>query len=194
MKWARGGAMGKNLTRILIAFTVTVFLFTSQSQAAPTPHGGKSFLWKIQTKAGTVHLFGSMHLARSDSYPLPFRVEESFAQADIVALEADPGMAMAEEMQQRLVRSALYEGNDTLRQHVSNDTYALASREIKRLGLAIEQFARCKPWFVAMTIDVLQLQQLGYSPEHGLDLYFTGKARGKKRIVELESFDYQISL
>ncbi len=38
------------------------------------------------------------------------------------------------------------------------------------------------------------LQQLGYSPEYGVDLYFADKARRKKKIVELESFDSQINL
>ena len=65
---------------------------------------------------------------------------------------------------------------------------------MKRLGLTIEQFTRSKPWFLAMTIEVLQLQQLGYSPEHGIDLYFARQGPREEKIVELESFDYQINL
>ena len=45
-----------------------------------------------------------------------------------------------------------------------------------------------------MTMGILELQRLGYRPEQGLDLYFAGKAGGRKKIVELESFDYQIDL
>ena len=187
--------MKEKLIHVVVACTVMLLLVAPQNEAAQNPDGdGKSFLWKVQTKTGNSYLFGSMHLARSDSYPLPRAVEESFAETGMLAVEADPGMAMAEEMQQRLVRSAIYPGNDTLQQHISQGTFALASKEMERLGLSIEQFARTKPWFLAMTIGVLELQQLGYSPEFGADLYFAGKARGKKKIVELESFDCQINL
>ena len=45
-----------------------------------------------------------------------------------------------------------------------------------------------------MSIESLEFQNLGYDPANGIDVYFAGKAAGKKRIVELESFDYQINL
>ncbi|MCM2359141.1 MAG: TraB/GumN family protein [Geobacteraceae bacterium] len=186
--------VGKFLGGIL-ACAVTLLLLASWGRAAENAGAGeKSFLWKVQAKAGIVYLFGSVHLARSDSYPLSRSIEESFAKAETLALEADPGRALAAETQQRLVLSAIYPGNDTLRQHLSKETYDLAVRELERLGIPIEPFARAKPWFLAMTIGVLELQQLGYSPEHGFDLYFAGKARGEKKIIELESFDYQINL
>jgi uncharacterized protein YbaP (TraB family) len=65
---------------------------------------------------------------------------------------------------------------------------------MERIGIPIEQFAKTKPWLLAMTIELLELQQLGYSPEHGFDIHFAGEARGKKKIVELESFDFQVNL
>jgi uncharacterized protein YbaP (TraB family) len=34
----------------------------------------------------------------------------------------------------------------------------------------------------------------GYDPEYGIDKYFLSKAAGKKKILELESLDYQIDL
>ena len=186
--------MNGKLLRAIITCTVMLLLFASWSYAAGKTGNGKSFLWKVDGKGGVVYLFGSVHLATADSYPLPGRIEESFDKATTLALEADPGTAIGEKAQQRMVLSALYPGNDTLRQHLSKETYDLAARELERLGLSIEQFAKSKPWFLAMTIDVLELQQLGYSPEYGVDLYFAGKARGKKKIVELESFDSQINL
>jgi uncharacterized protein YbaP (TraB family) len=58
----------------------------------------------------------------------------------------------------------------------------------------MESFSRTKPWFLAMSIETLEFQRLGYDPANGIDVYFAGKAAGKKQIVELESFDYQIRL
>jgi uncharacterized protein YbaP (TraB family) len=186
--------MNGKFLRVMIACAAMLLLLASLSNAAKNAGNGKSFLWKVDGKGGAVYLFGSVHLAKADSYPLPRQIEESFEKATTLALEADPGTVIGEEAQQRMVRSALYPGNDTLRNHLSKETYDLASRELERLGLSIEQFAKSKPWFLAMTIDVLELQQQGYSPEYGVDLYFADKARGKKKIVELESFDSQITL
>ena len=186
--------MLEKFLRRIIACTVMLLLIASAGHAAKSAGNGKSFLWKVDGKGGAVYLFGSVHLAKADSYPLPRRIEEGFDKATTLALEADPGTAIGEEAQQRMVLSAFYPGNDTLRQHLSKETYDLAARELEQLGLSIEQFAKSKPWFLAMTIDVLELQQLGYSPEYGVDLYFADKARGKKKIVELESFDSQINL
>jgi len=187
--------MTRKLLGVMLACAVMLLTVTHAVPAAELAKpAGKSFLWKVQAKGGTAYLFGSVHLARPDSYPLPRQVEDSFARSGTLALEADPDAAMAEDLQQRLIRSAFYPGTDTLRRHLSQDTFDLAGRQLEQLGLSIEQFARSKPWFLAMTIEVAALQRLGYLPENGLDLYFAGKARGGKKIVELESFDYQLQL
>lgn len=185
--------MIRRLLRAVAAWSVLVLL-AAGSAGADNAGNGKHFLWRVQGKGGTVYLFGSVHLGKAGSFPLPRPIEESFDSSAILALEADPGAAMEPEMQQRMVLSALYTGGDTLRQHLSKETYDLAAREMARVGLPIEQFATAKPWFLAMTIEVMELQQLGYSPEYGIDVYFAGKARGTKKIVELESFDSQIGL
>ena len=156
--------------------------------------GPKSFLWKVQSKAATAFILGSVHLAKPDIYPLPRKIEESFERAGILAVEADPEKAKDENLLRQMLASALYPGNGTLREHLSKETYALAGREMEELGLTIESFNRTRPWFLAITIETLEFQRLGYDPAYGLDIYFTGKASGKKRIVELESFDYQIRL
>ena len=104
--------MTGRLPRQVAASCIVLLLLVSWSLGAEGANGTKSFLWKAQGK-GTVYLFGSVHLARADSYPLPRQVEESFDTSTILALEADPGAAMEPEMQQRMVLSALYAGNET---------------------------------------------------------------------------------
>ena len=184
------------LNRICACCFLSMMVLVTATMAYPAEVSAsdKTFLWRVQGRSGTIHLFGSVHLAKPDSYPLPRQVEETFMNAEVLALEADPGAAMGEEMQRKLVLSALYPKGDTLRQHLSRSAYEKAARETERLGLSIEQFARSKPWFVAMTISVLELQQLGYTPEHGIDRYFADRARGEKKIIELESFASQINL
>ncbi|MGZ6203111.1 MAG: TraB/GumN family protein, partial [Thermodesulfobacteriota bacterium] len=49
-------------------------------------------------------------------------------------------------------------------------------------------------WFLAMTIVALESAKLGLDPKLGIDMYFLSKAQGKKKILELESLDYQIGV
>ena len=62
------------------------------------------------------------------------------------------------------------------------------------LGLALESVSRQKPWFLALSLASLEFIKLGFDPNYGIDRYFLSKATAKKKILELESFDYQINL
>jgi uncharacterized protein YbaP (TraB family) len=55
-----------------------------------------------------------------------------------------------------------------------------------------DQFA---PWFAAESISQLQLAQLGFKPESGVEMYFMDKARNDgKSVAGLETVHDQISL
>ena len=179
---------------VLALFAALTFLVTPALAGEKSDTGQKSFLWKVQSKTATAYILGSVHLAKADMYPLPQKIEESFDKSAVLALEADPAKAKDEKLLQLMLASALYPGGGTLREHLSRDTYDLAAREMEQLGLPMESFNRIRPWFLAMTMETFEFQRLGYDPAHGIDIYFAGKAAGKKRIVELETFDYQIRL
>ena len=185
---------GKLIFKVVI-LCATLLSFTGAGVAGENSGAAKKdFLWKAQSKNGAVFIFGSIHLAKPEFYPLPPVVEKSFNGSDALALEADPAQEADPELQKRMLHAALYAGGDTLKQHLSKETYDLAAAEMKEIGLPIDQLDRVKPWFLALTFEILELQRLGYDPKYGIDRYFAGKARGKKKIVELESFDYQLRL
>jgi uncharacterized protein YbaP (TraB family) len=155
---------------------------------------GKSFLWKVMSKSATVYILGSVHIARNDFYPLPNKIEKSFDDSAVLALEADPAKVKDADLLQMMLAEAVYPEGETLKGHLSKETYDLAAQEVKQLGLPMEPFERTKPWFLALTIDSLELQRLGFDPVYGIDVHFASEANGKKRIIELESFDYQIKM
>jgi uncharacterized protein YbaP (TraB family) len=179
----------KAFYRSILALGVALTLFSAAALA-----GEKSFLWKVQSKTATAFILGSVHLAKPDIYPLPGKIEESFDKSSVLALEADPAKAQDPALLQQMLAAAAYAKGGRLKEHLSGETYELARCEIERLGLPMESFNRTKPWFLAMSIETLEFQRLGYDPANGIDVYFAGKAAGKKQIVELESFDYQIRL
>jgi len=174
---------------ILLCLSITISAGWCQGE-----EGGKHFLWKVSSPTATAYLFGSIHLAKPDIYPLSPVIEESFAKAAVLAVEADPAQASDSALQLRMLQSATYAGEGTLQSHLTPKTYELVAREMGKAGLPPAQFARVKPWFLAMTLELLELGKLGYDPAYGLDRHFAEESRGKKKLVELESFDYQIKV
>lgn len=185
---------GKFLSRtIIFSFIFLTFVSASLVEGNAAAEE-KSFLWRVQSKTGTTFIFGSVHMAKPDIYPLPLKIQESFTKSSVLALEADPAKATEPDTQQRMIHAAFYTGEDMLQQHVSKQTYELAAQTMQQIGLPITKFNKAKPWFLALTIEALELLRLGYNPEHGLDRHFAVEAKGKKKLVELESFDKQINL
>ncbi len=179
-----------SILALFIALILTPSAFAGEKNSVTQ----KSFLWQVRSKSATVYILGSVHVAKPGMYPLPRVIEESFAKSGALALEADPGKAGDPNILSRMLAAALYPDSGTLKEHLSQKTYEMASREMEQLGLSIDSFNKTRPWFLASTIEVLELQRLGYDPAYGIDVHFAGKAAGEKRIIELESFDYQIGL
>ncbi|MFZ6007452.1 MAG: TraB/GumN family protein [Nitrospirota bacterium] len=152
----------------------------------------KNFLWKVQSNTTTVYLLGSVHFMRKDSYPLDSKIEDAFKKSNILVVEANINDTAKMDVQ-RLMADAYYHGSDTLDKHVSRETYELIKKETERLGIPIQMINKQKPWIIALTLSSLELLKLGFTPTDGIDMYFLSKAGGK-RIVELESVDYQIRL
>jgi uncharacterized protein YbaP (TraB family) len=72
--------------------------------------------------------------------------------------------------------------------------YQSVKNEAEGLGLPPEVFNKQKSWFLALTLASLEALKLGFDPNYGIDKYFLSKTMEKKKILGLESFDYQISL
>jgi len=185
--------MKKKTTRFSSIFSILIavgFLILPQDSLSQPK---KSFLWKVQSKTNTVFVLGSIHYLKKEVYPLDEKIEKAFEQADILVVEAninDTGKADT----QKLVESALYLDDETLEKHVSAQTYGLVKKELERLGVPLELIGKQKPWFLALTLASLEIVKLGFDPNYGIDRYFLSKAEGKKKILEMESFDYQINL
>jgi len=153
----------------------------------------KNFLWSVQSKRSTVYMLGSIHLLKKDVYPLSGKIEDAFEKSDALAVEADVNDISRLDLQ-KLMGSAFYSGEDTIEKHVSRNTFDTIKSETERLGLPVEFAYNQKPWFLGLMLESLELMKSGYDPEYGIDKYFLSKATGKKKILELESLDYQIDL
>jgi uncharacterized protein YbaP (TraB family) len=174
---------------ISVVFLTVIFICTGYSLS----HAEKSFLWRVQSKRNTVYVLGSIHLLKKDVYPLSRTIEGAFEKSDVLAVEADVNDVSRLDLQ-KLMESAFYQGGDSLERHVSVKTFNLIREETARAGLPMELVYNQKPWFLALTLESVELMKSGYDPNYGIDKHFLSKAEGRKRISELESLDYQINL
>jgi hypothetical protein len=129
---------------------------------------------------------------KKDVYPLDTKIEDAFKKSGILVVEANINDAAKADVQ-KLMANAYYHGNDTLDRHISKDTYELLKSEVERIGIPMQMINKQKPWIIALTLSSLELLKLGFTPNDGIDMHFLSKS-GNKKILELESVDYQIRL
>jgi uncharacterized protein len=181
----------------MVTLCIALLFLALSGSLTPTEsafsYSQKSFLWKVQSSGSTVYLLGSIHFLKEDVYPLNQTIESAYESTDKLVVEAninDLGNLDLKMLSER----AFYKNDDHVEKHVSPETYPLIKKESKALGMPMELLKMQKPWFLALSFQAMELVRLGYSPEHGVDYHFLSRAQGKKRILELESLEEQLSL
>ena len=94
----------------------------------------KSFLWQVRNGRTTVYLLGSLHFLKKEHYPLSSRIEKAFEEAHSLIVEANIQDKSRIDME-AIAERALYMGNDTLKDHVSKETYELIKDKAHKLGI-----------------------------------------------------------
>ncbi len=164
---------------------------SAQETAAPK---SKSFLWKVQSKANTIYLLGSIHLLKEENYPLPEPMERAFAEAQVLVLEINPDSLALPGMQQFVLSKGMFGEGKTLQSSLAQETYALAQKRAEELGLNLLLLQSFEPWLVGITLTAAKLQQMGLTPQYGVDQYFFNKAKAAhKKVLTLESIAFQVS-
>lgn len=177
---------------LTISIAISAGLHAQQrAQQAATKH----CLWEVETQSSKIYLLGSLHVLKSDAYPLPQVIEHAYAYSRKIVFETDLGGMMNADVQAKMLTLGLYPEDQDLLQNISEDTRRSLEKKMKNLGLPMEQFVRFRPWFLAVTLATLELQRLGFNPLYGIDMHFYGKARSdKKKIAFLESVEFQLDL
>ena len=180
------------LLSLIVALLLSPGLYARQNQQSVTP---KHCLWEIKTPANRVYLLGSLHLLKSDAYPLAPVIDSAYRNSQKVVFETDIGAMEESAVQDRMLSMAMYPEGQNLLQHISPDMQKALQKKLADLGLPLEQLVLFKPWFLAVTLTTLELQRLGFSPLSGVDVHYYGRARSdEKEIAYFESIDYQLDL
>jgi uncharacterized protein YbaP (TraB family) len=156
---------------------------------------GKSFIWQISSDTSTVYLLGSIHVASAGIYPLDSTIEDAFQLTDYLVVEVNTKEVDAVESAELLIEYGSYTAGGSLQDNLSEDLYVKLEAQLAQQGLNIAELDMFRPWVVYSLLEQLQMQELGYASEYGIDLYFMEKAaQADKAIIELETAEYQFEL
>jgi uncharacterized protein YbaP (TraB family) len=175
----------------ILLFLFCINVFAQQTKGLDRKHP----LWKISSKTNTVYLLGSVHVLKQDAYPLDKSIEKAYENSPRLFFEVNLDEVDTQRLQQLTVAKGVYNDGRTLKDDLSTQAYEIAKKRLMDQGLNIEKFGQFKPWLLAMSIEVNELQRLGFDPSRGVDKYFYEKAKqDKKKIDGFETAEYQLSL
>lgn len=173
------------MTRYLKSLLTLFYIFGSASSYA------EPVLWLAQKGQQQLYLFGSVHLAKPDIYPLPSRYLDLFDSSVRLVIETDVRNFSAED--QKLMLSLVRaDADQDLQALLGEARFEQLQQIAQQLGLR-GQLQAYQPWYLAMLISMQQIKSLGYRASEGLDLHFIHRASDQqKRIVSLETPAEQI--
>jgi uncharacterized protein YbaP (TraB family) len=157
--------------------------------------GALHTLWELHGKHNTVYLLGSIHVLRLSDYPLAPVMLEAYSNAKSVIMEVNLEEIGSADVQSEMLTSAVLPDGKTLPDVLGQQRYGRADALAHEVGVELSAFDQFAPWFAAEAISQLQLTQLGFQPEAGVEMYFMERARTDgKSVAGLETVHDQISL
>ena len=150
----------KFLAGVLLLLAVS--FVPARAQPAGTNASALHCLWKVEGKTNAVYLLGSIHLLKPENYPLAAPIESAFKAAQVVAFETDMEKMEQPETQFKLLSKAGLHSGETLKQRLSGEVYTNFSQHVDDAGLTMFMFEYLKPGIAAMTLELMQVQKLGF--------------------------------
>lgn len=184
------------LTGIPAAFAEAPAQPAAKSEPTNADSSGTMPLWELEMPSGDVlYIVGSIHLLKPDAYPLPDPIEAAFDASPEVIFETDIEALQDPALQLELMQRGMYSDGSTIEDHVSEETYQLYTDFLAEYGLPEAMFSKFKPWMAGVTASILAMQKAGYLPQHGLEHYFSKRAKEAGKPMEgLEEPMFQINL
>ena len=180
-----------SIRRRLLGVALSCAAFSAPLRADGALHA----LWELHGKHNTVYLLGSIHVLRPSDYPLAPAVLNAYGNANAILMEVNLAEIDIQRMQTELLASARLPEGKTLPAIMGDARYKRAQDLAREVGIDLGIFDAFAPWFAAEAISQLQLQQLGFQPKSGVEMFFLERARTDgKSVAGLETVHDQIAL
>jgi len=180
---------------IRISQLIAVFLFTLS--VLPFAYSGDRplSLWYFESEGAKIYLLGSIHAMKPDMYPLAEPILDAFNKAEKVVFEVDLEKLSADETGLLMQQRGIYTFPDSIKGDLQPETLALLEDYLAETGIDMDQVNRMKPWYLMLTVGQLELNQLGFESEYGIDQYLQKRAAEEgKEILQLETLQEQIEI
>jgi uncharacterized protein len=195
-------------SRVAIAFAATAATLLgpgsgAQSPAAPTAERSsvarptestskRGLFYEVSSGAGTVYLFGTLHVGKPDFYPLDPQVNRAFAASESVYLEVNLSDTA---LMQTASELATYHEGASLDRALPPSVMSKVDAAIKRYQLPRETAVRMKPWMLGQTLLLLEATRRGYDPTYATEMHLLGLAAAQRKEVRgLETLEEQLSI
>jgi uncharacterized protein YbaP (TraB family) len=149
--------------------------------APPVP-----LLWKVSDADNSVYLLGSFHLLKPADYPLSKDVDMAFDDAEALVFEIPPEEIGSPALAMQMGQAALRQDGTQLDSDLSPEVrkqllawQAANAGDLQNVGLAPQMLQMFEPWFVALTISVIDMARHGLDPKLGLDEHLAAAAEAK---------------
>lgn len=153
--------------------------------------GSLGLLWKATHGENTLYLLGTQHMDRGNLYPFHKSLRNAITSAEEVILELDLNDM---EGMTEFVAMQMYGEGDCLKNHLSDETYALTVEAFSLVGLDEETVKFYKPWALANTLTSLMANESDSTDTTAMaiDLYVNALAtNGGIPVTGAESYALQ---
>ena len=150
-------------------------------------------LWKVAGASNSVYLLGSIHLLRSQDYPLPTVLDDAYDDAEVLIMEIDMDDMDPFAAQTAFTTYGVLQDDTTLRDLMGNDLYQQAITAADAIDIPLDMLNKTEPWYAAMTIEIMMLSRIGFNPALGIEMYMMSKAISDGKTIEgFETVEEQI--
>ena len=159
--------------------------------AVPVAVDADPALWVVKDRDTTIYLFGTVHVLKPGLRWFDEGVKKAFDASQQVVLEYP--LASDEESKAVLLSLAIDPDGPPLTEKLHANKRAAYAAALAKLGRPPAALDRVYPWFAAITLTQLMLQQAGYSLTSGAErtIDAAAKAAGKP-VTGLETLQQQL--
>lgn len=183
----------KATTQHAVIFAVRLIQDTFEQANA----GAKGVAWVVEDEDTKVYLLGSIHVGTPDLHPMHKKLTNAFKDSDGLFVEVN---SLDPSGLDYYMEKAMFTDGRTIKDVVSEETYAKLEKVADQLGMPMEELALQKPWFISSNFSSMSLDGVfGLTPEemamHGVDIQFLLSAYlQQKPIYELEGMNAQVDM
>jgi len=150
-------------------------------------------MWKVDGVENSIHLLGSIHLLRSDDYPLPKALDTAYRDADVLIMEVDMDDMDPVAAQTAFNTYGVLHDETTLRDLMGKELYEQALVAADAIDIPLDMLNKTDPWYAAMTVEIMMLSRIGFNPALGVEMHMMAKAvEDGKTIDGFETVEEQI--